>query len=239
MLEDPQLADAVVCTHGEVIGQVLTWLVADGWRSTSRWRGRRGRLGCSMAPTDDLPMPATCHRWRWPGPQHRRPNRCAGGPTIRARSLRRTLVFCRRLGSLRPISRNALLDMSAGTSRSTDAAQSHSLGRPGRPDRHVCAPIPTRLAVRGATHGQALASPACLWSLQRPMDRRPYVPIERQRNQSTPTWVASPASGIGRSRTPPTSADLPKAATVGAAAVAVKPPTPSPPRMSVSVLGRR
>jgi broad specificity phosphatase PhoE len=31
LLEDPRLADAVVCTHGEVIGQVLTWLVADGW----------------------------------------------------------------------------------------------------------------------------------------------------------------------------------------------------------------
>jgi broad specificity phosphatase PhoE len=31
LLENPRLADAVLCTHGEVIGQVLTWLVADGW----------------------------------------------------------------------------------------------------------------------------------------------------------------------------------------------------------------
>ena len=31
----------------------------------------------------------------------------------------------------------------------------------------------------GPTHGQALASPACLWSLQRPLDRRPQMPIER------------------------------------------------------------
>ena len=30
LLEDPQLSDAVVCTNGEVIGQVLTRVVADG-----------------------------------------------------------------------------------------------------------------------------------------------------------------------------------------------------------------
>jgi len=31
LLGDLQAQNAVVCTHGEVIGQVLTWLVADGW----------------------------------------------------------------------------------------------------------------------------------------------------------------------------------------------------------------
>jgi hypothetical protein len=44
-LEDPQLSDAVVCTHGEVIGQVLTRRVADGlavdqpltWPKGSTW----------------------------------------------------------------------------------------------------------------------------------------------------------------------------------------------------------
>ena len=30
LLQNPRLQDAVVCTHGEVIGQVLTRLVADG-----------------------------------------------------------------------------------------------------------------------------------------------------------------------------------------------------------------
>jgi hypothetical protein len=53
LLEDPRLADAVVCTHGEVIGQVLTWLVADGlavdqplaWPKGSTWllHGANGR----------------------------------------------------------------------------------------------------------------------------------------------------------------------------------------------------
>jgi phosphohistidine phosphatase SixA len=53
LLEDPQLADAVVCTHGEVIGQLLTWLVADGlvvdqplaWPKGSTWllHGANGR----------------------------------------------------------------------------------------------------------------------------------------------------------------------------------------------------
>ena len=53
MLEDPRLADAVVCTHGEVIGQVLTRLVADGlavdqplaWPKGSTWllHGANGR----------------------------------------------------------------------------------------------------------------------------------------------------------------------------------------------------
>ena len=45
LLQDPRLQDAVVCTHGEVIGQVLTRLVADGlavdqplqWAKGSTW----------------------------------------------------------------------------------------------------------------------------------------------------------------------------------------------------------
>jgi broad specificity phosphatase PhoE len=53
LLEDPQLSDAVVCTHGEVIGQVLTRLVAAGlavdqpltWPKGSTWllQGANGR----------------------------------------------------------------------------------------------------------------------------------------------------------------------------------------------------
>ena len=45
LLEAPRLQDTVVCTHGEVIGQVLTRLVADGlavdqplaWPKGSTW----------------------------------------------------------------------------------------------------------------------------------------------------------------------------------------------------------
>ena len=54
LLEDPRLQDTVVCTHGEVIGQVLTRLVADGlavdqplqWPQGSTWLldGTNGRL---------------------------------------------------------------------------------------------------------------------------------------------------------------------------------------------------
>ena len=54
LLQDPRLQDAVVCTHGEVIGQVLTRLVADGlavdqplqWAKGSTWLldGANGRL---------------------------------------------------------------------------------------------------------------------------------------------------------------------------------------------------
>jgi 8-oxo-dGTP diphosphatase len=54
LLEDPRSQDAVVCTHGEVIGQVLTRLVADGlavdqvltWPKGSTWLlyGANGRL---------------------------------------------------------------------------------------------------------------------------------------------------------------------------------------------------
>jgi 8-oxo-dGTP diphosphatase len=54
LLEDPRLQDTVVCTHGEVIGQVLTRLVADGlavdqplqWPKGSTWLldGTNGRL---------------------------------------------------------------------------------------------------------------------------------------------------------------------------------------------------
>jgi broad specificity phosphatase PhoE len=53
LLSDPRLPDAVVCTHGEVIGQVLTRLVADGlavdqplaWPKGSTWllEGANGR----------------------------------------------------------------------------------------------------------------------------------------------------------------------------------------------------
>ena len=45
LLEDPRMQDTVVCTHGEVIGHVLTWLVTDGlavdqplqWPKGSTW----------------------------------------------------------------------------------------------------------------------------------------------------------------------------------------------------------
>ena len=53
LLENPRWSDAVVCTHGEVIGQVLTRLVADGlavdqpltWPKGSTWllQGANGR----------------------------------------------------------------------------------------------------------------------------------------------------------------------------------------------------
>ena len=54
LLQDPRLQDAVVCTHGEVIGQVLNLLVADGlavdqplqWPKGSSWLldGANGQL---------------------------------------------------------------------------------------------------------------------------------------------------------------------------------------------------
>jgi broad specificity phosphatase PhoE len=54
LLEDPRLQDTVVCTHGELIGQVLTRLVRDGlavdqplqWPKGSTWLldGTNGRL---------------------------------------------------------------------------------------------------------------------------------------------------------------------------------------------------
>jgi broad specificity phosphatase PhoE len=54
LLEDPGLQDAVLCTHGEVIGQALVWLAADGlvveqplaWPKGSTWLldGASGRL---------------------------------------------------------------------------------------------------------------------------------------------------------------------------------------------------
>jgi phosphohistidine phosphatase SixA len=54
LLEDPRLQDTVVCTHGELIGQVLTRLVTDGlavdqplqWAKGSTWLldGTSGRL---------------------------------------------------------------------------------------------------------------------------------------------------------------------------------------------------
>jgi phosphohistidine phosphatase SixA len=54
LLEDPRLRDTVVCSHGELIGQVLTRLVADGlavdqplqWPKGSTWLldGANGRL---------------------------------------------------------------------------------------------------------------------------------------------------------------------------------------------------
>ena len=54
LLEDLRLQNTVVCTHGELIGQVLTWLVADGltvdqplqWPKGSTWLldGANGRL---------------------------------------------------------------------------------------------------------------------------------------------------------------------------------------------------
>jgi hypothetical protein len=59
-LEDLRSQDAVVCTHGEVIDQVLTGLVADGLAVNHRWSGPRGRPGCWTAPTGDSRMPVTC-----------------------------------------------------------------------------------------------------------------------------------------------------------------------------------
>jgi broad specificity phosphatase PhoE len=54
LLQDPRLQDTVICTHGEVIGQVLTRLVTDGlavdqplrWPKGSTWLldGVNGRL---------------------------------------------------------------------------------------------------------------------------------------------------------------------------------------------------
>lgn len=68
LLEDPRLQDTVVCTHGEVIGQVLTRLVTDGLAVDQPLQWPKGRPGCWTAPTDDSPTPTTCHRWSWPLP---------------------------------------------------------------------------------------------------------------------------------------------------------------------------
>jgi hypothetical protein len=73
LLADPRLQDTVVCTHGEVIGQVLSRLVADGLAVDQPLAWPRARPGCWTAPTDDLPTPAICPRSRWPmlGATHR------------------------------------------------------------------------------------------------------------------------------------------------------------------------
>jgi len=70
LLEDPQLSDAVVCTHGEVIGQVLTRLVADGLAVDQPLTWPKGSTWPLQAPTDDLRTPATSHPWRWPSPEY-------------------------------------------------------------------------------------------------------------------------------------------------------------------------
>jgi hypothetical protein len=69
-LEDPQLSDAAVCTHGEIIGQVLTRLVADGLAVDQPLTWPKGSTWPLQAPTDDLRTPATSHPWRWPSPQY-------------------------------------------------------------------------------------------------------------------------------------------------------------------------
>ena len=57
MLEDPQLSDAAVCTHGELIGQVLTRLVADGLAVDQPLTWPKGSTWPLQAPTDDLRTP--------------------------------------------------------------------------------------------------------------------------------------------------------------------------------------
>jgi phosphohistidine phosphatase SixA len=65
LLEDLRDQDAVVCTHGEVIEQVLTRLVADGLMVDQPLEWPKGRPGCWTGPTGDSRMPATCPHWPW------------------------------------------------------------------------------------------------------------------------------------------------------------------------------
>jgi 8-oxo-dGTP diphosphatase len=92
LLEDPRLQDTVLCTHGELIGQVLTRLVADGlavdqplqWPKGSTWLldGANGRLThARYLPPLVLALPRARHRHRG------------------ARSLRRMPVLGQRLST--------------------------------------------------------------------------------------------------------------------------------------------
>jgi hypothetical protein len=58
LLEVLRAQDAVVCTHGEVIKQVLTRLVADGLMVDRPSEWPKGRPGCWTGPTGDSRMPA-------------------------------------------------------------------------------------------------------------------------------------------------------------------------------------
>ena len=87
LLGDAQAQDAVVCTHGEVIGEVLLRLVMEGlavdhpptWPKGSTWLlegggGGRFRLGRYLAPLhldDALTLPSAPQRVRTTGSSHR------------------------------------------------------------------------------------------------------------------------------------------------------------------------
>jgi broad specificity phosphatase PhoE len=62
---DRRLANAVLCTHGETIGQLFAQLAGQGLVAPSRCPGRRVRPGCCTAPTGGRFIPATCPRWHW------------------------------------------------------------------------------------------------------------------------------------------------------------------------------
>jgi hypothetical protein len=66
LLGDLQAWDAVVCTDGEVIGQVLASLVADGLVVDQSLAWPRARPGCWTAPRDSSPLAGICHRCSWP-----------------------------------------------------------------------------------------------------------------------------------------------------------------------------
>ena len=82
LLEDPRVQDAVLCTHGEVIGQVLVRLAADGlavdqplaWPKGSTWllHGANGRLTLARylppLPLTDALTSALQATWAPPGP---------------------------------------------------------------------------------------------------------------------------------------------------------------------------
>lgn len=65
LLEDLRVQDAVVCTHGEVIEQVLTRLVADGLMVDQSLEWPKGSTWLLDGPTGDSRMPATCPHWPW------------------------------------------------------------------------------------------------------------------------------------------------------------------------------
>jgi hypothetical protein len=82
LLKDPRVQDAVLCTHSEVIGQVLARLTADGlaldqplaWPKGSTWllHGANGRLTLARYPPPlplaDALIPALQATWTPPGP---------------------------------------------------------------------------------------------------------------------------------------------------------------------------
>lgn len=82
LLKDPRVQDAVLCTHGEVIGQVLVRLATDGlavdqpltWPKGSTWllHGPNGRLTLARylppLPLTDAQILALQATWTPPGP---------------------------------------------------------------------------------------------------------------------------------------------------------------------------